>query len=648
MYGIVGLDINADEVRNELSFLEQDSSIHINLNSPGGSAFDGFEIRQMLLDWPGHITIEVKAMAASSATIIATGADVVSMNEGALFMIHEPSSLSFGTAQEHQKSINMLNGVGASAADVYSKKSGLPKKQCKKLMFDETWMTASEAKKSGFVDEVKGISNEDPPMFNYAAFQNAPTALMAYQKDFPLNSAKNKKGNLKMTKTKEKVMAPPKVSQDVKLSGAELWTEINSRARSVSMTAEQQLSFKNEMMGRENGATSDEIQEAVLQATATPENAPFSRSNANVTKDPALQHSANTLSATLFHKMTGTTPEDEEVKAHMSLDETGFTDVYLSSMGLNPTRMTAREKMKNMFNPQMSGGMHSASDFPAITADAISKTLSHFYEAKRTPLWSLVAPTLYDGYHTNHSVQIGGTGPLEKVGEGGEIKHGTRGEEVEKSAAEAYSKQFALTEKLWRMGGMDALGNFSRDGAFAAASTTNKLIANLLLANSGAGEKLSDNKTLFHADRGNIATTGSALSIASLSEGRKFIRNTKGIEPDNTPMGLAPKFLVVGSELETQAEQILATITPNDSDRVNPFAQKLTLLVESRLEGKAWRMFADPAMAPVLGGGYMDGMQGPDIETHEAFDRLGLGFRIILRFGTGLKGWRGCWMNEGE
>lgn len=648
LYGVVGLDISASYLQFELTNISEETPLHINLNSPGGSALGGFEVRQMLLDWPGHVTIEVKSIAASAATVIATAGDYVTINVGALFMIHEPSSMSFGTAEDHQKSINLLNGIGASAVDVYHQKSGLSKKQCKKLMLDETWMTSSETVKMGFADEVKGQSNQEPPKFNYEAFQNAPSALMAYQENFPFENLADEKRKKTMTKPNKKPAAPPIVNADVTLEGSSLWTEINSRARSANMTAEQQLAFTNEMMGRENGATIDEIQEVVLSTIATPDNPIQTSRVINDNADPIAQHTNSVLSATLFHKMTGTQPNDSEVKEHMSLDETGFTDVYLSANGINPTRMAPNAKMKALFNPQMSSGMHSAGDFPGITADAISKTMSHYYEAQSTPLWSLVSPTLYDGYFENHATQVGGTGTLEKVGESGEIKHGTRGEETEKSKAEAYAKQFALTEKLWRSGGMDALGTFARDGAFAASSTTNNLIANLLLANGGAGEKLSDKKTLFHADRSNIAAVGSGITIQALSEGRKFIRDTKGIAPDETPMGLAPKYLVVGSELETDAEKILALIAPSDTEKVNPFAQKLTLLVEPRLEGKSWRLFADPSMAPVLGGGYMDGASGPDVETQESFDRLGLGFRIVLRFGCGLKGWRGSWLNQGE
>ena len=48
----------------------------------------------------------------------------------------------------------MLEGISAEIAGIYSDRTGGDAKEIRKMMLDETWMTADEAKANGFVDVV--------------------------------------------------------------------------------------------------------------------------------------------------------------------------------------------------------------------------------------------------------------------------------------------------------------------------------------------------------------------------------------------------------------------------------------------------------------------------------------------------------------
>ena len=87
---------SAGDVRNALSGVTA-STIRIKLNSGGGDAMDGIEIMNYLKDLDAHVIVEVTALAASAASIIAMGADEVIMRDGATLMIHEDSTFSYGT-----------------------------------------------------------------------------------------------------------------------------------------------------------------------------------------------------------------------------------------------------------------------------------------------------------------------------------------------------------------------------------------------------------------------------------------------------------------------------------------------------------------------------------------------------------------------
>ena len=103
-----------------------------------------------------------------------------------------------------------------------------------------------------------------------------------------------------------------------------------------------------------------------------------------------------------------------------------------------------------------------------------------------------------------------------------------------------------------------------------------------------------------------------------------------------------PKYLLIGPELETLAEQLLAQLMPSAPGDVNPFAGKLTLLVEPRLTGTDWYLFADPARLSTLQYAYLSGAEGVQIQRQEAWNTLGLSYRAFLDFGGGWVDWRGA------
>ena len=80
------------------------------------------------------------------------------------------------------------------------------------------------------------------------------------------------------------------------------------------------------------------------------------------------------------------------------------------------------------------------------------------------------------------------------------------------------SRQALINDDLGAF--LDVAARYGR----AAAETENAEISKLVTGNV----KLADNKTLFHADHGNLGTAG-ALSETTLSEARKMMRKQKGL-----------------------------------------------------------------------------------------------------------------------
>jgi ATP-dependent protease ClpP protease subunit len=154
------------------------TDIVVRLNSGGGIATDGSAIHAALEAHKGRVEIVVEGIAASAASVIAMAADRLVMSTGAVLMIHDPALVTWGNAAAHAKSIEQLDRLGDSFADIYAEKTGKPVEEMRAAMKAETWMTAQEAVDAGFADAVGGeVTPDEPTAFAYGAYAHAPKAL---------------------------------------------------------------------------------------------------------------------------------------------------------------------------------------------------------------------------------------------------------------------------------------------------------------------------------------------------------------------------------------------------------------------------------------------------------------------------------------
>ncbi|MGF3214603.1 head maturation protease, ClpP-related [Facklamia sp. P12945] len=150
--------INEKLIENALSGVDGD--IHIRLNSQGGDVFEGISICNFLKSLDNHVTIEVTALAASAASIIAMGADKVIMDKGSSMMVHEASTIAWGNKQDIQKTLNALETIDKSLISIYQTKTGLDEQTINDFLIAETWFTAQEAVEKGFADEIGNFESE--------------------------------------------------------------------------------------------------------------------------------------------------------------------------------------------------------------------------------------------------------------------------------------------------------------------------------------------------------------------------------------------------------------------------------------------------------------------------------------------------------
>jgi len=132
-------------------------SVEVEINSPGGSVFEGNRIYNALRGMSARgveITTTVNGLAASMGSVILMAGDKRQMTHGSRIMIHEASCMAWGDARVMRKNADLLEGISSEIAGIYAERTGSDAAAIRKLMFAETWMTADEAKQNGFVHAV--------------------------------------------------------------------------------------------------------------------------------------------------------------------------------------------------------------------------------------------------------------------------------------------------------------------------------------------------------------------------------------------------------------------------------------------------------------------------------------------------------------
>ena len=129
-----------------------DGDVVIYLNSPGGDCIAASQIYTMLMDYKGNVTVKIDGIAASAASVIAMAGTEVLMAPTSLMMIHNPMTTAFGSREEMEKAIEMLEEVKESIINAYEIKTNLSRARISHLMDSETWMNARRAIELGFAD----------------------------------------------------------------------------------------------------------------------------------------------------------------------------------------------------------------------------------------------------------------------------------------------------------------------------------------------------------------------------------------------------------------------------------------------------------------------------------------------------------------
>jgi len=288
---------------------------------------------------------------------------------------------------------------------------------------------------------------------------------------------------------------------------------------------------------------------------------------------------------------------------------------------------------------------HGVSDFPELLAGAGNRILRAAYEAAPAGIRQIARQATAVDFRAKQTLMLGEAPELKKVNENGEFTRGTIAEAAESYSLSTYGRIFGISRQALVNDDLGAFADLTRRFARSAMEVEAKLLVTLVTSNP----TMADGVAVFHANHGNLAASGGAISTTTLGPARSAMRLQKGLD-GSTPINATPRYLVVPAALETAAEQVLSTIYAATVATANPFTGRLDLVVDPRLDAvstSAWYVFADPAVVDTIEYSYLESEQGPVLQTRAGFDVDGLEVKCRLDFGCGFLDHRGAYKNPG-
>jgi len=154
-------------------------TIHLRINSPGGSVFAARSIEQAIREHKSTVIAHIDGYAASAASFLVMAADQIVIAPGAFVMIHKAWTMTYGNENDLIKEAGLLGQIDGSLVKTYAAKTGQSPEQIRSWMTDETWFDAEQAVDLGFADSIateESVSNTETVTWNLSAYAHPPEA----------------------------------------------------------------------------------------------------------------------------------------------------------------------------------------------------------------------------------------------------------------------------------------------------------------------------------------------------------------------------------------------------------------------------------------------------------------------------------------
>lgn len=295
-------------------------------------------------------------------------------------------------------------------------------------------------------------------------------------------------------------------------------------------------------------------------------------------------------------------------------------------------------------------GANSTISVPGILSNIANKFLMEGWEAGDMT-WREVADiaTVRD-FKTVTNYKLTGNFKYEKVGSGGELKHGNVGEETYTNQAETYGKLFGVSRTDMINDDLGAFTSILKEMSFGAIDSFNEVFWT---------EFLADQSTFFAGGNNNTSSgVWSSAALATLTAAELVFMNQT--QPNGRPLGQMPDRILVPPGAKRYALNALSSTqvvgstgpTPANNSFANEYKVLSTPYIANALytgySTIKWYMLCNPQRLAMIQACFLNGKQTPTVESAEAsFNTLGVQMRGYHDFGCNKQEYRAAVQGSG-
>jgi hypothetical protein len=346
----------------------------------------------------------------------------------------------------------------------------------------------------------------------------------------------------------------------------------------------------------------------------------------------------------ILHRLMPGVKLDDNSRQYRGLSLMEIGREWLEAQGVSTRGMDKLKLADTMLSHRSSSGMHTTSDFASLFANVAGKRLRNAYEENTGTyqVWARRAPNAPD-FKAMSVVQLSGAPDLLQVPEHGEYTYGAMRDGGTEMRVVTYGRIVALTRQAIINDDLRAFDRLTVAFGLAARRLENSLVYNELV-----------NASLYSAQNGNLGTgAGSALQLTSLQGMRTAMRQQRGLNGEL--LNVTPAFLIVPTTLEQTAYQLTSNqFVPATTGAINEFRSggrtQLEPVVEPLLDANsatAWYGAANSAAVDTVEYCYLDGAEGPQIESKVGWGVDGVEYKCRLDFAAKAIDHRGLYRANG-
>ncbi len=293
--------------------------------------------------------------------------------------------------------------------------------------------------------------------------------------------------------------------------------------------------------------------------------------------------------------------------------------------------------------------MMVSTDFPKLLIESGNRVLEQEWEGQNLTYKAWVKEVDLPDFRINTDITAPNAGGrLDKITEGGELQEKYLGEHFEQWKLSSYGNKFVLTREMLINDDLGAFNNMLSNLIEMAGVTANGNVYDLLTGKGEyAGYTMQDGVAIFNAAHGNNTAT-TVLSPDALRQGRLTMRKQLSLNGE-TPLNLAPTYLICAPELEQAALEILNSTASLESEKnagvVNTEYKMVMPIIDAELTSATEWYLASSTRT--IKAGYLSGTGRRPLLQTDSSSLTRTAFEGVFDFGVMAEAYQGLYKGNG-